>query len=101
LLPVHAEAVIWATAIPESLGGTFQLAAFYLFIRYRDDGSRRALAWSLALFACALLSHESAIVLPAIIGVYGLLFENCPRRERHNQTKQPADGRGEASEPAR
>ncbi len=44
LLPVHAEAVVWATAIPESLAGTLQLGAFYFYLRYRDGGLGSSLA---------------------------------------------------------
>jgi len=74
LLPVHAEAVVWATAIPESLAGTFQLGAFYFYLRYRDGSLRTSLGWSLALFGGALLSHESAIAFPMLVAAHGFLF---------------------------
>ena len=44
LLPVHAEAVIWATAIPESLAGTLQLGSFYFYLRYREGHRGNSLA---------------------------------------------------------
>jgi tetratricopeptide (TPR) repeat protein len=74
LLPVHAEAVIWATAIPESLAGTLQLGAFYFYLRYRDGHLKSRLAWSLACFGVALLSHESAIAFPLLIAAHAFLF---------------------------
>jgi tetratricopeptide (TPR) repeat protein len=74
LLPVHAEAVVWATAIPESLAGTMQLGAFCLYLRYRDDRLASSLGWSMALFAGALLSHEGAIAFPILVAVHGFLF---------------------------
>jgi tetratricopeptide (TPR) repeat protein len=74
LLPVHAEAVIWATAIPESLAGTLQLGAFDFYLRYREGNFSRGLTWSMTLFAGALLSHESAIGFPLLVAVHGFLF---------------------------
>lgn len=74
LLPVHAEAVIWATAIPESLAGTLQLGAFYFYLRYREGHRGSSLAWSLALFGGAILSHESAIAFPVLVAAHGLIF---------------------------
>ena len=74
LLPVHAEAVIWATAIPESLAGTLQLGAFYFYLRYREGRRGSSLAWSLALFGGAILSHESAIAFPVLVAAHGLIF---------------------------
>ncbi len=74
VLPVHAESVVWATAIPEPLSAIFELAAFCLFIQ-RDRTRWRGLACSLILFACATLSHESAVVFPLLIAAYVFLFE--------------------------
>ena len=74
LLPVHAEAVIWATAIPESLAGTLQLGAFYFYLRYREGRRGSSLAWSLALFGGAILSHESAIAFPVLVAAHGFIF---------------------------
>ncbi|HKD66889.1 MAG TPA: tetratricopeptide repeat protein [Candidatus Binataceae bacterium] len=89
LLPVHAEAVIWATAVPESLAGTLQLGAFYFYLRYRDAHSNYALAWSLAMFGGALLSHESAIAFPLLVAVHAFVFASS-----HPNSGQ---GKGEAS----
>ena len=114
LLPVHAEAVIWATAIPESLAGTLDLGAFYFYLRYRDENLSRGLTWSLALFAGALLSHESAIGFPFLIGGYELLFakpdnppassmrQRSPRGSRSRTVSvslQPEDQNGAARIP--
>src|SRR5579875_557436 len=80
VLPVHAEAVIWATAIPESLCGTLQLAAFYFYLRYREQARSSGLVVSLAMFGGALFSHESAIAFPLLIAVHEFLL---PRRGSH------------------
>jgi tetratricopeptide (TPR) repeat protein len=74
LLPVHAEAIVWPTAIPLSLSGTFELAAFYLFIK-RDGNERRNLILALLLYAGALFTHESAVVFPAIVALYVFLID--------------------------
>src|SRR5579885_3690460 len=90
LLPVHAEAVIWATAIPESLAGTLQLGAFYFYLRCRDEGWHKGSAWSLAMFGGALLSHESAIAFPLLIAAHTFLFEKRQRLDLlPNQAPRP------------
>ena len=74
LLPLHAEAVVWATAIPLPLSATLELGAFYLFIA-RVGPERRNWALAIVLYGCALLTHESAVAFPALIGLYVLLVE--------------------------
>jgi tetratricopeptide (TPR) repeat protein len=105
LLPVHAEAVIWATAIPESLAGTLQLGAFYLYLRSRDRDLKHALAWSLILFGGALLSHESAIAFPLVIAVHAFLFDDredvlrqAVRTANRQPHPNPLSGQGEGKE---
>jgi len=73
LLPLHAEAVSWIAGICELLCAAFELAAFYLFI---DRGSTR-FGWPFALvfYAGALLTHESAMTFPAVIGAYAFLLD--------------------------
>lgn len=75
LLPVHAEAVIWATAIPESLAGALELGAFYLYLRYRESNALSNLLCSLLLFGGATLSHESAISFPLLIAAHAFVFQ--------------------------
>ena len=75
LLPIHAEAVIWPSAIPLPLAAAFELGAFYCFIGRRQSAGRD---WAsiAALYAGALLSHESAAAFPALIFFYVLLLES-------------------------
>jgi hypothetical protein len=87
LIPVHAEAVVWATAVPLPLSATFELGAFYLFLT-REAAPRRNWALSLFLYACALLSHESAIVFPGLVAAYALLLE--PRMGTSVRPETPA-----------
>jgi protein O-mannosyl-transferase len=77
LMPIHAQAVVWACAIPLSMSGMFALGAILCFIR-RKAAPRRLLALALALFAAALLSHESPVILPVIIAAYVYLLEPIP-----------------------
>ena len=92
--PIHAEAVDWASAIPD-LGCTVcLLAAFMLFLspsRTTSQQERRTslrarwLGWtlSLACFAAALLWKETAAVFPLLVAAYVfLLATNTPLASR-------------------
>jgi len=81
LLPIHAEAVAWPTAIPLPLSAVLELAAFYLFIA-RGDAVRGSGYWAgaMALYAGALFSHESAVAFPAIVASCVFLIET-PRSQ--------------------
>jgi Flp pilus assembly protein TadD len=73
VLPIHAQAVVWPTAIPLPMSALFELAAFLFFIRRERD--RRATKILAPLFyAMALLSHESAVVFPLIVVAYVVLL---------------------------
>jgi tetratricopeptide (TPR) repeat protein len=72
--PVHTEAVAWISGVPEPLNTVFFLGSFLCYLRLRADASHRRLwlAGSLVLFAAALLSKETAAVLPILIAAYEL-----------------------------
>jgi protein O-mannosyl-transferase len=74
LHPAHAGAVSYASAIQAPLSATFQLAAFYLVMDGTRPG-RRGRALALLCYAGALLTHESAVVLPGLVAAYSFLFE--------------------------
>jgi protein O-mannosyl-transferase len=78
ILPVHAEAVVWATAIPEPLSAAFELGALCSYIQSPHVGRRRLL-WPLVLFGLALLSHESAVVFPLLVAAYVFLLDTSSR----------------------
>lgn len=69
VLPIHAQAVVWPTAIPLPLSAVFELAAFLVFIRH-ERAPRSATLLAPAFYAMALLSHESAVMFPLIIVAY-------------------------------
>ena len=74
--PVHVEAVADITSVQEPLSTFFILAALLAFARSRG-GKRQGLwlAASLAFTAMALLSKESALVLPLLIGTYIWVYD--------------------------
>ncbi len=74
LLPVHAEAVVWPGGFDLALAGTLMLASFHFFMRQRD-GRRRNWPLALALYAAALVSHESAAAFPGLVAWYVFLLE--------------------------
>jgi tetratricopeptide (TPR) repeat protein len=61
--PIHVEAVAWISGATEPLLAVFLLAAFWCYLE-----GRRAL--SLLAYALALLSKETAVVLPLLVAVH-------------------------------
>jgi tetratricopeptide (TPR) repeat protein len=74
LMPAHVGGVVWASAIPEPLSTVFELAAM-VFLISRKPGWSRGLFISAIFYACAILTHESAILFPFLVALYVLLFE--------------------------
>jgi Flp pilus assembly protein TadD len=87
--PVHIESVAWISGVTEPMLATFLLASLLGYLRWRDGrapaeegtgetpaSSRQAkwLAASLGLYAMALLSKETAMVMPALVFAYEWLF---------------------------
>ncbi|HVN63871.1 MAG TPA: hypothetical protein VMT58_04495, partial [Candidatus Binataceae bacterium] len=78
LMPIHAQAVAWPAAVCQPLVAAFELGAFELYLRWNGESHRtRDLAISLGLYAAALLTYESAVVFPLLIGVYAALFRSA------------------------
>ncbi len=77
LHPVHAEAVADITSIQEPLSTFFILAALLAFCEKWESGRSWSLA-SLVLAAAALLSKESAMMLPVLVALYAWIY---PRAE--------------------
>jgi protein O-mannosyl-transferase len=81
LLPCHADVLGWPAAVDIPLVATFELAAFLAFLEHRNKD--RIVSWPvLLLYAGALLSHESAIVFPALVALYLLTLESPPGEVR-------------------
>src|SRR5208337_3338861 len=98
LMPVHAEAAVWAAGFGLVLSAAFELGALYLIVQrapfhsgqplpqcwraaQEQAGTGRAGAerrnWLLAigLYAAALLSHETAVAFPGLVLFYFLLLD--------------------------
>lgn len=72
--PVHIEAVAWVSGVSEPLCAALLLSSFLLYLRWRENQHWAWTAGSLAVFALAVLSKETAIVLPFIVFVHAWLF---------------------------
>lgn len=72
LHPVNAEPVAWVSAVTELTFTLFLLLSFYLYLRLREGGRPVFYMLSLASFIPALLSKETAMVLPALVIAYDL-----------------------------
>ncbi len=64
--PIHTEAVANIAGRPELMAALFIFAAWWLFER-AVDGSRTWVLAGAILFACALLSKETAVVFPFMV----------------------------------
>ena len=73
LHPVHCEPVAWIAGRADLLAAFFLFLSFYFYIQFHDTRDVRTLTSSLLLFAAALLSKETAIVMPLLIGTYDYL----------------------------
>ena len=74
MLPANVEPIVWANAIPEPLSALFGMGALCCFIN-RKSGLSRGWVFALMLYACAMLSHETAILFPLIVAAYVFLIE--------------------------
>ncbi|MEM2929170.1 MAG: hypothetical protein QXP60_09425, partial [Nitrososphaerota archaeon] len=71
--PVHVEAVTWLAARKEVLQGFFFFSGFFLYLKARDEKSKKRFIYLfLVLFSIllAILSKPSAVVFPGVILVY-------------------------------
>ena len=65
--PAIAESVAWVAGRTDAILVLATLAALLLAMRWRATGSRSSLAGVAACTACALLSKETALVLPLLL----------------------------------
>lgn len=74
LNPLSTEAVCWVSARSELLAAFFLLLSFYLYLLYKREGYYIILLLSGILFLFAATAKETALVLPAIVIVYEIIF---------------------------
>lgn len=65
--PIHHEVVAWISGSAESLFAALFLAAFLAYLRSREGGKTPWMIFSCVFYALALLSKETAIVLPILV----------------------------------
>lgn len=70
--PVHAESVAWISGVTDPLMAIFFLPAFLTYIIYRRSANKYLLPVSLGLYLLALLSKETALALPILVGYWEL-----------------------------
>ena len=73
LHPAHIENVAWIAGVTDPLMACFVLGSCLAFLSFRESGKVSQLIWSLGWFALALLSKETAIVLPLLIAALALV----------------------------
>jgi Tfp pilus assembly protein PilF len=83
--PALAQAVAWIPGRNDSLLALFSLASILFFIRYIENRNYRSLALHLLMFLCALLTKETAILLPVlyflIVRIFSTAFQKEPIRQ--------------------
>ena len=72
--PIHTARVANMTASFDLLGILFLFWAFYNYIIFRKNNSRKAFIYSLILFIFALFSSEEAIIFPFLALLYDFCF---------------------------
>jgi hypothetical protein len=72
LHPTKVETAAWISGLSDSLAAVFFLASIIGYLKWRKTAVHRGrtLAMSLTLLLLAFLSKESAILAPALIGIY-------------------------------
>jgi len=92
--PIFSEAINAISYREDLLSASFLLAAFILFIKYRKSTNRRYFiiwyALSLLTYLLAMLSKETAAVLPFLILSYDLIFQKNHIVNLHNRTRRLA-----------
>ena len=78
MLPMQSEAVAWVTGRVDSMPACFYLAAFLLYVRWRDARRVPLYLWSVALCFVALFSKQNAVTLPAALVAYDVLVAKRP-----------------------
>ena len=82
LFPLHTEPINWFVSTTELLANIFILASFLFFIYWRNKGLFHFKFISYLLAACAFLTKEIAVVLPAILFIYELLVQGEGQSKR-------------------
>jgi len=74
LHPVHIEAVAWVSGATEPLAAVFVLGSLLSYIAYRKQGRHTTYVLALLCFTLAVLTKETAVLLPVVLFAYDLLL---------------------------
>ncbi len=77
--PLHTEVVSWIIGRVDSVCLAFNLAAFYLYLRYRESRAISTFIGSIVCFVISLISKEMAVILPPLIVLHELFFGPDPK----------------------
>ena len=80
--PIHHEVVAWVSGTTESLFAILFLLAFLAYLESREGANTFWMTLSCALYALALLSKETAIILPALVFAHGWIGHSPAENER-------------------
>ncbi|MCK9220373.1 MAG: tetratricopeptide repeat protein [Bacteroidales bacterium] len=75
LHPLFVQTVAWAPSRGDLLLTMFGIASFIFFIRYIRDKNYYFLLFTILAFAMALISKETAVIIPVICLLYYLFIE--------------------------
>jgi len=78
LHPLHIEAVAWVSGVTEALFAILLIPSFLLFLDWRE-GRPNSRTYSLLLFALAIFSKETAVLMMPLVFAYAWLY---PRDEQ-------------------
>ncbi len=82
LHPVQVESTVWLSERKTILAAAFALSSFLVFLRFLDRGGKGRYVTALILFAAALLSKASVVVLPLLMALYLFLYDRGDRYGR-------------------
>lgn len=89
--PIHIEAVAWIAGVTESILAVLLLGSFYFYLDWRQH-KPNARSYSLALFAIASFSKETAVLMAPLVFCYEWIFGDHVGRlwERFWKSVKPA-----------
>lgn len=82
VMPIHAEVVLWVAGYPDLFATAGMLGSATMFVHWLRGKKWSALVWSLLFWIVALLSKESAIVMPGVfVLLYGVIRQGIAWKE--------------------
>ena len=79
--PSHHEVVAWVSGMTETLFAILFLLAFLAYLRSREGAKAQWMTLSCVFYALAVLSKETAIILPALVFAHGWSRYSPAQRE--------------------